>query len=211
MDFLIQWFMVFLLVLVAAISPGPDFVITVRNSLAYSRKTGLLTALGLALGICIHVTYCIAGVAALIAHSILLFNIIKYIGAGYLVYVGIKALRSHGLTAQKNETIETRPDISWKKALASGFVVNILNPKATMFYFALFTQVLGPETPLAHQLIYGITCIVTVSGWFAIVALILTDERIRNIFLSFSKWIDRVCGGAMIAFGIKLAFTKTHA
>lgn len=76
--------------LLGVISPGPDFIICARNSLTYSRKTGIWTAVGFGLGISVHILYCLAGLALIISQSILLFNFIKYLGASYLVYIGIK-------------------------------------------------------------------------------------------------------------------------
>lgn len=69
------------------VSPGPDFVIAVKHSLQYSRATGLWTALGIGLGIIVHVSYCFLGIAFIVSQSILLFNIIKLCGAGYLIFL----------------------------------------------------------------------------------------------------------------------------
>jgi RhtB (resistance to homoserine/threonine) family protein len=209
MEFFFEWLIVFGISLVAMMSPGPDFVLAVRNSLVYSRRTGIFTAFGFALGVCVHVTYCIIGIAAVISQSIMLFNLIKYIGAGYLVYVGWHALRSHGFSApvHDDETVKVR-DISALKAVGMGFMTNVLNPKATMFFLALFTQVIDPHTPLAVQILYGGTAVILNACWFSLVAIVLTHKPIKAKFLSYAKWIDRVCGGLMIALGLKLALTK---
>lgn len=209
MDFFINWLLIVLLMLAAAAAPGPDFVLAVRNSLRYSRKTGILTAIGFGLGVCVHVSYCILGIAALISHSIMIFNLIKYLGAGYLVYIGWQALHSHGFAgATDSDNIKKASDISPLKALGSGFVTNLLNPKATMFFFALFTQVIDPHTPLMVQVFYGATMASIVILWFSVVATILTHKEVKARFLRFSKWIDRICGGLMIALGLKLALAK---
>lgn len=197
------------LMIVAAVAPGPDFVMAIRNSLMYSRKAGVFTAIGFGLGVCVHAAYCMLGIAALIAGSITLFNIIKYLGAAYLIYVGVKALRSQGFKAQ-DETYEARNDIHWSKALGQGFVTNVLNPKATMFFLALFTQVIDPHTPLGIQLVFAGTCVAIIMLWFSFVAFVLTSPPVRRKFLSFSKLIDRLCGTAMIAFGLRLVFAKAH-
>ncbi len=210
MEFFSEWLMIVVLMSVAAASPGPDFVMAIRNSLTYSRKAGLFTAIGFGLGICVHAAYCMLGIAALIAQSITLFNVIKWLGAAYLVYIGIKALRSKGFKAQ-DETYQTRNDIHWSKALGQGFVTNVLNPKATMFFLALYTQVIDPGTPVGVQIIFAATCVAIVTLWFSFVAFALTSGPVRNKFLGFSQWIDRACGVAMIAFGLRLALTKVHA
>lgn len=188
-------------------SPGPDFVMAVRNSLLYSRRTGIMTAAGFGLGVGVHVVYCLCGLALVISQSIVLFNIIKFIGAAYLFYVGIKALRSEGYKAPslENKTISSLSD--WA-ALRSGFITNLFNPKATLFFLALFTQIINPDVVLSAQILYGATCILMTFLWFSLVACVLTAPAIRLRFLSMAKWIDRACGAFFIALGCKLALTK---
>jgi threonine/homoserine/homoserine lactone efflux protein len=136
--------------------------------------------------------------------------VIKYIGAVYLVYIGFKALRSQGFKAMPalsnaEEAQKTMRDVA---AFRSGFITNLFNPKATMFFLALFTQVISPETPLYNQFWYGVTCVVMTTGWFSFVALVLTHDVIQHHFLRFTKLIDRVCGGFMVGLGVKLALSK---
>lgn len=83
-----------LLHLLAVVSPGPDFILCARNSLTYSRRIGLWTAFGFSLGIALHMVYCIAGIAVVISQSILVFNILKWVGALYLIYIGVQSLRA---------------------------------------------------------------------------------------------------------------------
>jgi RhtB (resistance to homoserine/threonine) family protein len=209
---LIEWFMIVTVVLLAAISPGPDFVMTVRNTVCYGRRAGIVTAIGFGLAICVHVFYCMIGIAAVISQSILLFTILKYLGAAYLVYLGVQALKSTGYS----QDISIAPlqkhagkTIADRVVLRQGFLTNLLNPKATLFFLSLYTQVLDPGTPIAVQLVYGATAAVVVPLWFSCVALFLSDRRVKNAFLHFSKWIDRICGGCLVALGLKLAVTET--
>ncbi|NEQ26008.1 MAG: LysE family transporter, partial [Microcoleus sp. SIO2G3] len=89
-----EWLTVFSVALLVIIGPGPNFVMTVRNSLSHSRRAGVLTALGLALGDLIHVGFWLIGLGVLISRSILLFNTLKWLGAAYLIYIGIQAFRA---------------------------------------------------------------------------------------------------------------------
>jgi len=137
----------------ATISPGPDFLMVTRNSLLCSRRAGVFTAFGIGLGIWVHVAYSICGIGMLISKSILLFNVLKFIGAFYLLYLGVSMLRSKA----KPETAEIRepeamPD--WK-ALRVGFMTNAINPKSTIFLVSLFMQVVNPTTPISVQIAYG--------------------------------------------------------
>ena len=199
--------MLIVVFMVALASPGPDFVMAVRNSVMGSRKAGIFTAIGFGLGVAIHVAYCLAGLALVISQSVMLFNIIKWIGAAYLFYVGWQALKSKGYTPPEEGAV-TPPAMTPVQALRSGFITNLFNPKATLFFLALFTQILSPDIAMGAKIVYGLTCIVMTMIWFSIVATVLTTPKIRAAFLRASKWIDRVCGGLFVALGIKLAVTR---
>lgn len=205
--FFLNWIMLVGVFSVALASPGPDFVMAVRNSVLYSRRTGIMTAIGFGLGVAVHVTYCLGGLAIVISKSAVLFSILKFIGAAYLFYVGWKALKSTGFSEQESESAD-RPAMSDFVAIRGGFITNVFNPKATMFFLALFTQILNPSEPLSIQFLYGLTCIVMTIIWFSVVATVLTAPTIRAQFLKISKWIDRVCGALFIALGFKLVLTK---
>ncbi|MAZ76247.1 MAG: hypothetical protein CMH31_02980 [Micavibrio sp.] len=204
----LNWLLLTSIFSLALISPGPDLVVAIRNSVLGSRKAGLLTALGFATGVSIHMTYTLVGLAAIIAQSIVLFSILKYAGAAYLLYMGYKALRSNGFDKSEVSNLSGHKKISNKKAFMDGFITNVLNPKATVFFLAVFSQFITPETPMSVQFFYASTCVVMTGLWFSIVALALTNRRIKNKFLSFSKIIDRLCGGFLIALGLKLALSK---
>lgn len=210
--YLLQWLTLVTVFALAVISPGPDFVVAVRNAIVYSRRVGIFTAIGFGLGVLVHVTYTVLGIATLIAQSIFIFNIIKLAGAAYLIYIGVQALRSQGTgkaaidqALLQNQNTQTMSD---KAALRLGFLTNVLNPKATLFFLAIFSQIIRPETPVSWQIIYGLTCAVMVTTWFSLVAYVLSQEKIRNRFLNATKWIDRVCGALMIGLGIKVALAS---
>lgn len=92
--FLTQFLTVAVVHLFAVMSPGPDFAVVTKNSLLHSRKTGIYTSLGIALGISVHIAYSLLGIGLVISKSAVLFSIIKYLGAGYLVYIGYLSLRA---------------------------------------------------------------------------------------------------------------------
>ena len=206
MDILSGSLIIFSLVLIAAISPGPDLLIVLRNSLGAGRRSGLQTALGIALAIYIHIAYSMLGIALIISQSILLFNLIKYAGAAYLLWLGYKALKSKGWQITSEEA--RNPDKTFFRSFSQGFVTNALNPKATLFFLALFTQVMDPSTSLTVQFWYGTICAMTAGTWFSIVAICLTHKSIRQKLARASLWIDRLTGVAFIALATKVAITK---
>lgn len=197
----------------AVMSPGPDFAMIVKNSVLYSRRTAIFTAFGIAAGIWVHVIYCILGLAVIISRSIVLFNAVKYIGAFYLFYVGIGALRakpdstSNLMDAGIGSPLPNH-DISAFNALWQGFLCNVLNPKATLFFLSLFTLVVNPETPVLIQALYGLEMFVATFIWFSVLATIITHPKIKTRMNSIQHIMTKFMGGVFILFGIKLALSR---
>lgn len=194
------------LMMISLISPGPDFAVVVRNSLIYSRKTALLTALGIALGILVHVAYTLFGLGVVIRESAWLFLIVKWLGAGYLLYIGYQGLKAKKTTRGLDQAKHIG-DISPLSALWSGFLTNALNPKCMLFFVSLFSIVISPNTPLFIMFIYGLIIFVETLVWFSFVAFCLSGKRTRDRFNAVGHWIERITGGALMALGAKLFFT----
>jgi RhtB (resistance to homoserine/threonine) family protein len=194
--------------LLAVISPGPDLVMVIRNSILHSRSLGVFTAVGLGLGIAVHVAYCIAGVAVLVSKSLLLFNAIKYLGAAYLVYIGIRSLLSRSELvaielATKNTEVHTP-----LKAVKQGFLTNILNPKVTLFFLSVFTVVISPGTPPIVLAAIALIVIVNTILWFTIVAVCMSHAWVRKRFESSQTTISKAFGGILTALGLKIALSE---
>ena len=192
--------------LLAAVSPGPDFVMTVRNSLCYSREAGIYTALGISLGLVVHLLYCAAGIGYIISTSIVLFSIIKLLGAGYLIYMGISSFLAKDSKLDLNAKA-TGASFSRYQAFKTGFLTNVLNPKATLFFLSLFTLVISNDTPLYIILTISAIIIVTALIWFTIVSVFLTQQSIQRTFLKYEKTINRILGGFLLLLGIKIITT----
>ena len=195
--------------LMAVMSPGPDFFMAIRNSLIYSRKTGVYTAIGFGIGIGVHIIYCSVGLALIISKSILAFNIIKFLGAGYLIFIGIQSILSKSSHQQMKETVDKK-DISPLKAIRIGFLTNVLNPKATLFFLSLFTFVIGPSTPNYILALLGLTMMINTTLWFSLVAVFFTQQRIQKTFYRFQKIFNRIFGGVLILIGLKLLFANSE-
>lgn len=203
--FLAQFLTVALVHLLAVASPGPDFAVVTRNSLIYSRHIGLYTALGIAAGIMVHVAYSLLGIGFIISQSIIVFNIIKFIGAAYLIYIGYKSLRAKPADLAETEASIPVQPLSLSAAFKNGFLTNVLNPKATLFFLALFTQVIAPATPKVIQLAYGIEMMLLTFAWFTLVSLFFSNVLIRKKIAKVQHRIERVTGIVLIALGIKVA------
>jgi RhtB (resistance to homoserine/threonine) family protein len=191
--------------LLAVASPGPDFAMVLRQSLVAGRKAAVWTSVGIGGGIMVHVVYTLLGLGLIISQSIQLFNVIKWVGAGYLLYIGWKSLRADSKQAVEFDQITTRSDYPVSRALRIGFLTNALNPKATLFFLSLFSVIIKPDTPQAIQLGYGIYMSIATGVWFCGLSLVLTQDRVRQGFARFGHWAERTMGAVLIALGIKLA------
>jgi threonine/homoserine/homoserine lactone efflux protein len=161
----------------------------------------------LGLGMAVHATYSLIGIGLIIAQSIVLFSILKFIGAAYLIYFGYKCLCAKAADAQNFSTRKTQ-DLSALAAIRIGFLTNILNPKATLFFLALFTQVVSPQTPKFIQVIYAVEMSLMTFLWFAFVCVILSYKRVKVKFFLVQHWFERFFGALLIALGIKVAFLQ---
>lgn len=189
----------------AVISPGPDFAMVTRNSLLRSRRAGVFTAMGIGLGVCVHVGYTLVGVGLLIQQSLWLFNAIKWAGAAYLVYLGVKMLRAQPGGAVQGSATTALSDAA---ALRMGLATNVLNPKPTVFIVSLFLQVVRPDTPLAVQIDYGAFIALAHLAWFSLVALCFSAGAVRDRLLAVRHTVDRVCGVVLVGFGVALAVAQ---
>lgn len=197
--------------LLALMSPGPDFAMVMRNSLVYSRRTGVLAAAGLAAGIALHVTYSLLGIGLIISRSIVLFNVIKWVGALYLIYIGIKSLMSKPATKANSKDMPVeKQDLTTVQALRMGFLTNALNPKATLFFLALFTTVIPAGTPSAYKVVYGAEMVTATFLWFSFVAIVLSHSRVNRLFARIKHRIEKVFGVVLVALGIKIALEGRH-
>lgn len=192
----------------AVASPGPDFILVTKNTLTLSKRSGMYTAMGLGLGILVHTAYSLLGIGILISKSIVLFNTIKYLGAAYLLYIGFSALFHRSSTQCQESAAEKVSDISPLEALRMGFLCNVLNPKASLFFLALFTQVIDPATPMGLQIFYGAYMGFATFIWFAFVAQFLSIGMIKRQFEKIQSGFTRVMGAALMALGVKVALSS---
>ena len=205
---LTEFFTIGLLILLSAMLPGPDFALVAKNTLLHSRRAGFFTALGISSAILIHVTYCILGLAVVISESALLFNIIKFVGAIYLIYLGISSLLTKHQTSTNNspQNISTKISMPDRVAYRQGFFCNLLNPKATLFFLALFTVIIKPETALQLKLIYAAELFVITATWFGVLTILLSHPTVMRSFQNVEKYLAKLLGLFLIGFGIGLAF-----
>lgn len=193
------------------VSPGADFAIVVRQSIVHGRRSAIMTSLGIGSSLLFHISYTVLGLGLLVSKSLLLFGLLKWAGAAYLVYLGIKALRAPAMEAPA-DVVENVPQkkISDGRSFLMGFVTNALNPKAVLFFLSLFSALVSHETPVLIQASYGVFMALALIAWFVAVSTFFTIQSVRDRFVSWGKWFNRVTGMVFIGLGIKLATSQAN-
>ncbi len=190
--------------LVALASPGPDFALVVQNASRYGRRIGLAIALGISLAILVHATFALTGVSLLIQQHPMLPVVLRVAGGGYLLYLGIGALRAayqQWRTGSAGPLDTSVALVSPWAALAKGFTTNLLNPKALVFFLSLLTSLVPPSVSdegkvAAILLLWGLSL-----AWFSALAWVLTGARLQQKLQRLTPVIDAICGGLFVLVG----------
>ncbi|NUU66166.1 LysE family transporter [Enterobacteriaceae bacterium BIT-l23] len=188
------------------LSPGPDFFLVIKNAARYTRPAALMTCAGVICGVATHMSYCVAGLAVVITTTPWLFGLLKYAGAAYLVWVGLHALFSRGGSKMDVSQYGAR-QTTLKKAFLQGYLCNLLNPKATLFFLAMFTQVLSVNSGLGEKLWYAGVIVGLSVIWWPLLVLLIQSEPVRKGLARAQKIVDRLLGGVLLALGIKVALS----
>ncbi|MNF95841.1 MULTISPECIES: LysE family translocator [unclassified Pseudomonas] len=190
----------------AVVAPGPDFAVTIRQSVRFGRVVGICTALGIGAGISVHVLYTLLGVGALMHTTPWLLTVAKVVGGAYILYLGVSLLRSKPKSTIEGENTQ-EPSLEQQtlfKAFTTGFLTNATNPKATLFFLAIFTTLISATTPLQVQALYGLWMCFVNALWFVIVALFFSSSRVRELFMRMGHWFERTMGVILILFAGRL-------
>ena len=205
------------------LTPGPDVLCIVSNALRSGIRAGVAAALGVAAGCFIHIFAAALGVSALLAASSAAFTVLKWLGAAYLLYAGVRLLISAGGSSfdalpeapiGAADSVHLRDARSLKEVFYQGFLTNALNPKVALFFLAFVPQFIAPGAPnhvLAFLLlgcIFNINAIPVNIGFAALAA--LAARRLDAVQRSMQH-LDRIAGVMFIAFGLKLALTDRPA
>jgi threonine/homoserine/homoserine lactone efflux protein len=189
------------------ITPGNDTIFILSKSIGQGRKAGIISALGIGTGCLLHTLLAAFGLSFIIAKSMLLFKIIKYAGAVYLVYLGYKMLTDKsgfygGIV--NNTEIKSR----YLKIYRDGILTNLLNPKVALFFIAFLPQFIDPgmKNTITPFLILGITFIITGTAWCLMLAVFAATlfSRLKSNATA-ARIINGVCGWALVGLGIKVA------
>lgn len=192
-------------ILVAAMSPGPDFFIVTRSSALSGRRAGMACAAGIAGGVFLWSVVSALGVAGLLAASALAFTIVKLVGAGYLMLLGVRAL-----LAARRGGYETTADLpaggpSALAAFRQGLLTNLLNPKVAVFFLALLPQFVPAAPTVTDTISLGAIAAAVSLIWFSVLANVVDALRGLLAKSSVRRTLDTVMGTLLVAFGVRIA------
>ncbi|MDI1342513.1 MAG: LysE family translocator [Pseudolabrys sp.] len=189
------------------ITPGPDTALIVARSTQLGLKGGAMACAGVAAGIMVHVTAAALGISALIAASATAFGIVKFLGAAYLIYIGIKMIVTR--RANDGETpAALRLPLSYRKVFRQGFVTNALNPKVALFFLAFLPQFIDNNAPSTALAFLFLGVVFNVNGTIWNLGVAWATARAAATMRGakyFQRWIDCTIGALFIAFGVRLA------
>lgn len=195
---------------IALMSPGPDVALVIQNATRYGRQTGLFIALGLSCGIFLHSLLSLTGVSYLVHQHPILFAVLQLSGGSYLLYLGSHALR-HTIKHWRQTTanLVQQPTLllnNKRQAFSRGFITNILNPKALVFFISLMSSLVPAGMSLqgkgfALLILWGLSLL-----WFASLAWMLSTERLQRQLQQASRYIDLLCGIIFSLIGIIILY-----
>ncbi|MGR5268702.1 LysE family translocator [Vibrio astriarenae] len=200
------WLLYLLAVFILTASPGPSSLLCMTRGVTGGMRVGLATALGSLTAITCILTLSFTGLGLVIASSEWIFNVIKWMGAAYLVYLGLKLLLSKQETFVQQETVLQEPRQPYLKHYMSGFIVGASNPKAILFFTALFPQFIETQHSLLSQyVIFTLTFMVMELSWLMIYAYMGAKSSYWIFAQGRAKLFNRLTGGVFIGAGALLS------
>lgn len=208
---LLHWSTFLVAAILLNLSPGPDMAFILGQTAGGGRRAGFSAMFGIWVGAGCHALAAALGLSAIFATSASAFAILKWIGAAYLIWLGIKALRSDGTSLSGNHSIPHDAMPPDKKVFRQGVIVSLLNPKVAIFFMAFLPQFVVPGAgPTSLQLLLHGVLIIVVAGVVEPPLILLGDKLSSRVRASrrFGLWLDRSLGSLFIGLGIKLALTE---
>lgn len=196
---------------VGAMSPGPSFVMVARTAASSSRVDGFYAALGMGLGGLSFAILSLLGLHGVLTAVPSLYWALKIVGGLYLAYLGVRIWLSAKapLALRMSDSDVAAPASS--RSLILGFTTQISNPKAAIVYASVFAAFLPVTSSMAFKAVVALAVFCIETGWYAIVAFVLSSAAPRNAYLRFKRWLDRAAGGVMVVLGLKLMTSASRA
>jgi threonine/homoserine/homoserine lactone efflux protein len=193
--------------LVVVVSPGTGVVYTLATGLSSGSRASVVAAFGCTLGILPHMAAAITGLAALLYTSALAFEVLKYLGVAYLLYMAWQTLREHGALQLEKK----RRDRSYRQLIVAAIAINLLNPKLSIFFFAFLPQFVKSDAPDRILLMVELSAVFMLMTFVVFVGYGLFAAAIRTHIVSRPRiltWMRRSFAAAFLALGVKLALAE---
>ena len=190
--------------MLGAMSPGPTSIYVAKNSIAISRKHGLFTALGTGTGAAIFGLLAVLGLQAFLLAVPSAYLALKICGGLYLLWLAAKIIKHAKDPIESNN--DTNSQMSLRRACSTGLITQLSNPKIAIVLASIFTALLPKEIPAYYYFVLPILCFFIDAGWCSLVAVALSAEKPRRVYLKFKAIFDRIAGGVMTLLGLKLIF-----
>lgn len=203
-------YLFFMAALLLNLTPGNDMIFVASRSLSQGTRAGLFSALGIFAGCFVHILAAIFGLSIIISKSALLFEIIKYAGAGYLIYMGIKMIMTKNIQTIKVSRLTYHS--AWH-LFKQGTLTNALNPKVAIFFLSFLPQFVNPQSPYLKAQLFFLGIWFAVQGTLVLLGVALLMGKTTNFLKqnpAFWLWQERITGMVLVGLGIKLAFTPRH-
>lgn len=194
-----EFYWITIFIIIAVLSPGPDFFLVSKNAITYSRRIGHVTALGISCSTFIHSMYSILGLSVLFEMFPAYHNILKLLGASYFIYIGAKGLLTNKKTSSETTTLDFHSNT---KAFVEGFLNNLLNPKTIVFFLTFFTVILNPLTSLSSKIFYSIEIACLHFVWFYSLSSLITTHSFYSMIKSVQQQVELFIHIIFISFGL---------
>lgn len=196
---------------ILTLTPGLDTALVIRNTTRAGLQDGCMTSLGICCGLFVHALFSAIGISAILAQSAELFQLVKTIGAAYLIWLGFSSLKSLMKTGAGLSVAQmAQQSYDAKRSLREGFLSNVLNPKTAVFYLAFLPQFVNPEgSPLLQSMTMAGVHFVIAMVWQCGLAGALNSAKNLLKNAQFMKWMEGATGAVLVALGIKLLVEKS--
>jgi len=198
----LAWLSLALICCLGAMSPGPSLALVLKQTANNGKKHALVASWCHAIGIGFWAFACIFGLALIVAESKVVYQVITWAGAAYLIYIGIQALRATANTSEIS-TLKNKP-ISVYQAGVEGAMISVLNPKTAIFFIAIFSQFISEDASILDQAIMIGTVVLIDGGWYSLVSLVLARGPILKWLKEKNQWVNRISGAIFILLAVRV-------
>ena len=202
-----NFYLFFTVSILINLSPGPDMIYTAARSLSQGTRAGIFSALGIFVGCLFHTVAAVFGLSKIIEESVLLFSIIKYAGAVYLIYLGIRSFFNKKMT----KGIEALTPLTDRKIFFQGMLTNILNPKVAIFFLSFLPQFIDPQSAHLREKISFLGLWFDVQGTLILITVATITGTFKNMLQknnAFWSWQEKITGLILFSLGLRMFFSK---